>query len=62
IALFNESDVISDANELGVFTYFTKDSLGISFNVLHALGDHAEFEIAYSEFKDHLLTTAFEEK
>ncbi|GGG86281.1 hypothetical protein [Paenibacillus radicis (ex Gao et al. 2016)] len=56
IAFFNQSDVISDTNELSVFTYFTKDSLGISFNVPHALGDHAEFEITYSELNDHFLT------
>ncbi|MFF2093857.1 hypothetical protein [Paenibacillus sp. NPDC058174] len=55
IALLNQSDVISDTNELGVSTYFTKDSLGISFNVPHALGDHVEFEIAYSELKEHFL-------
>jgi len=51
ISYLNKSDEISDGNELGVFTYFTKGSLGISFNVPHVLGDHVEFEIKYSDFK-----------
>jgi hypothetical protein len=28
------------------FSYLTKNALGISFNVIHALGDHAEFEVS----------------
>lgn len=41
------------------FSYMTKDSLGISIGVMHALGDHAEFEIKYKDIwkyiklKDH---------
>jgi len=41
------------------FSYMTKDSLGISIGVIHALGDHAEFEIKYKDIlkyiklKDH---------
>ena len=31
------------------FSYMTKDSLGISIGVMHALGDHAEFEIKYKD-------------
>lgn len=31
------------------FSYMTKDSLGISIGVIHALGDHAEFEIKYKD-------------
>ena len=31
------------------FSYMTKDSLGISVGVIHALGDHAEFEIKYKD-------------
>lgn len=35
-----------------LFSYFTNDSLGISIGVIHALGDHAEFEIKYEELKE----------
>lgn len=56
IAYLNKSDELSDINELGVFTYFADESLGISFNVPHALGDHVEFEIKYSDLKNHILT------
>lgn len=31
------------------FSYMTKDSLGISLGVIHALGDHAEFQIKYKD-------------
>lgn len=31
------------------FSYMTKDSLIISIGVMHALGDHAEFEIKYKD-------------
>ncbi|MFL0165687.1 hypothetical protein [Candidatus Clostridium helianthi] len=31
------------------FCYMTKDSLGLSVGVIHALGDHAEFEIKYKD-------------
>lgn len=31
------------------FSYMTKDSLGISIGVIHALGDHTEFEIKYKD-------------
>jgi len=31
------------------FSYMTKDSLGISIGVMHALGDHTEFEIKYKD-------------
>lgn len=31
------------------FSYMTKDSLGLSIGVIHALGDHTEFEIKYKD-------------
>jgi len=31
------------------FSYMTKDSLGLSIGVMHALGDHTEFEIKYKD-------------
>ncbi|NBI27969.1 polysaccharide deacetylase family protein [Chengkuizengella marina] len=41
-----------------IFSYFTDKGLGISVNVIHALGDHAEFEINIQDLrgilkKDH---------
>lgn len=36
------------------FSYMTKDSLGISIGVLHALGDHAEFEIKYKDILKYI--------
>jgi len=46
---FIKSDDISDENELSLYSYFTKDSLGISFGLPHALGDHAEYEVKYKD-------------
>lgn len=56
INYFNKADDIKIENELSVFSYFTKDSLGISVNVPHAIGDHAEFEIRYQDLKDNIKT------
>ena len=36
------------------FSYMTKDSLGISIGVIHALGDHAEFEIKYKDILKYI--------
>lgn len=36
--------------------YLTKDSLGISVGVVHALGDHAEYEIKYQDIEDNIKT------
>ncbi len=36
--------------------YLTKDSLGISVGVVHALGDHAEYEIKYQDMADNIKT------
>lgn len=36
------------------FSYMTKDSLGISIGVIHALGDHAEFEIKYKDIWEYI--------
>ncbi|WP_018885555.1 hypothetical protein [Paenibacillus massiliensis] len=52
ISYLEHSDEFSEQNELGIYTYITNDSLGISFEVPHAIGDHAEFEISLSELQD----------
>lgn len=41
-------------NTLSAYSYFAEDSLGISFGVIHALGDHVEFEIDYDDLKDNI--------
>ncbi|OMD43203.1 hypothetical protein BSK56_24185 [Paenibacillus borealis] len=38
------------------FSYFTKDSLGISLAALHGTGDHNEFELKYQDVKEFLNT------
>lgn len=38
------------------FSYLTSDSLGISVNVCHAIGDHAELEIKYKDIEDIIKT------
>ncbi|MBH5319875.1 hypothetical protein I6N90_18920 [Paenibacillus sp. GSMTC-2017] len=55
ISYLNKSDEVSDRNELGIFTYLTQESLVISLNVPHARGDHVEFEIKYSDLKNHII-------
>jgi hypothetical protein len=35
--------------------YFTKDSLGVSVEVAHAVGDHLEIEMAYKDLSSLLL-------
>jgi len=37
------------------FSYLTEDSLGISVNVIHALGDHQEYEIKLADIENNLL-------
>jgi hypothetical protein len=47
-------DEIGTVNQSDTFSYLTRDSLGISAAVSHAEGDHAEFEIKYSDIKDSI--------
>ena len=47
-------DTIGTENQSDTFSYLTKDSLGISVSVSHAEGDHAEFEIRFSDIKDNI--------
>ena len=42
-------DSIGTDQQSDTFSYLTKDALGISLNVGHAAGDHAEFEIKFDE-------------
>ncbi|ROR23416.1 uncharacterized protein DUF4163 [Mobilisporobacter senegalensis] len=48
ISYLKKADEVKN-NELYAFSYFTKDSLGVSINVPYAIGDHMELEIKYKE-------------
>lgn len=49
--------MLAEADTFGtsdVYSYLTKDALGISISVPHAVGDHAEFEINYKDLGTNL--------
>lgn len=57
IKMFNNADSLDNIdleNQSDVFSYFTKDSLGISIPVSHAAGDHAEFEIKIQDIAHNI--------
>lgn len=56
IARFADADSISakDYYRSDIETYFTPTALGISVQIPHAWGDHAEFEIKYKDIANHL--------
>ena len=45
----------TDPDGYGMYSYYTDTALGISFGIIHALGDHIEFEIEW-EHLDEFLT------
>lgn len=51
---FQHADIIGSGNTWGVFSYFTKDSLGISLGAPHYIGDHVEFEMKYADLQNYL--------
>ncbi|WP_425448640.1 PdaC/SigV domain-containing protein [Dethiothermospora halolimnae] len=54
---FSKSDSlanITEGRDNYIFTYLTPSSLGISINVIHALGDHIEFEIDYQHILENI--------
>jgi hypothetical protein len=51
IKKFNTADSIGNSS---TFSYFTNDSLGISIPVIHALGDHVEFELKYQDINNNI--------
>ncbi|WP_449537628.1 hypothetical protein [Ferdinandcohnia sp. Marseille-Q9671] len=49
---FSKADRTNPKENLyGIFSYYTEDSLIISFQVPHALGDHAEFKLKVEDLK-----------
>ena len=63
VKVFSQADSsVASENPERAFSYFTKDEMGISFSVIHALGDHVEYEfgkvanhITFRPGKEHLL-------
>lgn len=54
IDYFKKADNLAEDNEAAIFSYFTKDSLGVSIQVAHAIGDHVEFELKFRDIADHI--------
>ena len=53
-ALLQADSATSTENPSRAFSYFTQDGIGISIGVIHALGDHVEFELPLAELKSFL--------
>ena len=49
-----ENLIRSDEHHSEIYSYFTEESLGISFGVPHAIGDHKEIELPYNELNELL--------
>jgi len=47
-------DSIGTVNQSDTFSYFTKDSLGVSVPISPAAGDHSEFEIKYQDIQNNI--------
>lgn len=55
IEALSAADLINNS-QIDTFSYFTKDSLGISLAVSHAIGDHVEMEVKYQDIADNIKT------
>jgi hypothetical protein len=51
--LLREISTANDGTQHCLF-YFTRDSLGLSTNILHAAGDHLEFEVNYKDITSNI--------
>ena len=63
MARFHKADFSGDATTAAaggvvdraeIYSYFTEDSLGISIQVPHALGDYARYELQYSDIEGNI--------
>lgn len=54
LAGFHAADQIGAANSWGIYSYLTNDKLGISIELPHYAGDHAEFEKALADLRSNL--------
>lgn len=57
IAGFDKKELLARFKDPAAAFYFTKDSLVISAEVIHAAGDHAEFAVSYKDLGKSLLFT-----
>ncbi len=55
IAGFDRKELLNSFKNPSAAFYFTKDSLVISAEVIHAAGDHAEFAVSYEQLGKALL-------
>jgi len=55
MAGFDKKELLSEFKNVSRAFYFTKDSLVISAEVAHAVGDHIEFAISYNDLGKSLL-------
>lgn len=51
---FQKADQIGSDNPWGIYSYLKQDGLGISLEVPHYAGDHAEFEQTFALLKNYL--------
>lgn len=55
IAGFDKNELLTRFKDPAAAFYFTQDSLVISAEVIHAVGDHAEFAVSYKDLGKALL-------
>jgi len=55
IANFDKKELLNGFKKDGAPFYFTKDSVVLSAEVIHAVGDHVEFAISYNDIEKALL-------
>jgi hypothetical protein len=55
LASFDNKDLVDSFSRPTTEFYFTDDSLGVSVELAHALGDHLEMEIGYGALGSSLL-------
>ncbi|KJR44794.1 hypothetical protein UF75_4825 [Desulfosporosinus sp. I2] len=52
---FSSQDLLTSFKQKTAKFYFTKDSLGVSIEVAHVVGDHLEMEMKYKDLGGLLL-------
>lgn len=59
LSAFMAADIIASGNLMGIYSYLTEKSLGISISLPNYLGDHAEFEMDYNSLAPYLKQDLF---
>lgn len=44
----------ADTENAGIHAYYTEDTLGLSFDTVHAVGDYIQLEISYRDLKNYI--------